>query len=517
MFGSDILPEAASRARGLQWFTAAREALGRMVMGRARAHPVAGTDMFLNGDKLSRRLRATERGAADGNANQPPSDADQLSAFEVAARDQCQHQLNRLKRRTDGELLRRKTQLNKIDVRPAGDAMRRIEKDAERAFEIYAQAENEKLVRLRSDLLGCERGLRTFLKLNRLQRIAKPLQDPLLTLGIFTAMIVLEGSFNSYVFQRVLGYGLGGGFFVAGGIAAINVCVAFSIGMYLARNCVHVDRYRRVVGFVTTILGSLVLLGALVVLAQVRANLRAPVASLEALSAAAPAAPVVTQALHLDPMHWPLESAALFLVSVIFAAAAAIHGFSGAGDRYPGYSAANRTVSDAEKAFDAALMKYRKGTIKLSAHAQDRVDDVVKAVEAQRNLFERRAVEFNSIVTVYEQNAHQIEQVFHHVIKDYREANAFVRTTFAPLYFEQFLDLDWALGEQIDPTDHLQVLDQLIDATKDEADAAKRRLHDSVETHLQQIADGLTKIDAAATTRSEQLHAVFGLGPDLEI
>jgi protein-tyrosine-phosphatase len=193
-------------------------------------------------------------------------------------------------------------------------------------------------------------------------------------------------------------------------------------------------------------------------------------------------------------------------------------GFCFAGDPYPGYSAMARNRRNASEAFQRRLTKFKAGAIRLARSAQKEVGRV--AQEARRALFAYQALtaEFRSIVTLYEQNAHQIENACERVIKDYREKNLFVRTAAAPAYFEDYASLDWAIGRDIgDPGERLSVFTAAVDEIEAEAEDAKTRLHNLLNRHLQDIEEDLAEIEAGAVTLFRREASVFKHAAGLDV
>jgi hypothetical protein len=328
-----------------------------------------------------------------------------------------------------------------------------------------------------------------------------------LTFALLLLMTLVEGLANAAIFTPLSAFGMAGGFAIAVLIAFCNVAFAFSIGMVLLRNWIHRRIHRRIMAGVATVAAVALLLFLQFNLAKFRAMIEHDAAL-----------PTLSGLLGQKVVDWSLPSGALLVISLGFAGIAMADGFCVAGDPYPGYSAMARRRVNARQAFQRRFKQFKTGASRLIGTAQTEVGAVVR--EAKRALFAYQALtaEFRALVTLYEQNAHQIENACHRVLKDYREKNLFVRTAAAPSYFEEYAALDWAIGRDIgDPGERLATFTATLDEMEAEAEDAKTRLHNLLNRHLADIEEDLASIENSAVALFHREETVFKQAVGLEL
>jgi hypothetical protein len=290
-----------------------------------------------------------------------------------------------------------------------------------------------------------DRNLRYFKSANKLKRAASYRESYLMPVGIIMALLVLESVFNGILFKDVVRGGWIEGIFVAALISLINVAFGVAVGVFGWSNIGHVRTFRRVLGWlVTIVIHILAFLWNLLV-----AHFREV-----AEKAASDATYSFNFGMLAEQTKAHINTEGFFGISSLFAWAllglglaihfyAAREGWDDIGDRYPDYMKEDRRAKlarlDRDQFFVSVRANARSAAEKVAAAAEQELLDAkssFNAISDLEGLLEQREKEVRDSEDEWVAGGTQL-------LKIYRDVNLEVRgDSSPPAYFETYPNPD---------------------------------------------------------------------------
>ncbi|HEX2591460.1 MAG TPA: hypothetical protein VHL34_08185 [Rhizomicrobium sp.] len=309
----------------------------------------------------------------------------------------------------------------------------------------------DELIALRHDERETWRDLKLFKGEHALARSAnypKP-RPPMLVLTAIVAALILESIMNGMIFRNISPSYTVGGTVQAFAFSVVNVFLGyFALGLAAARYTTHRELWKRRLGWSgVSLVITLGLFWNLYV-----AHYREQAA--EAMAANADPLHIIIDALrHMFRTNFALtswEAIVLLLVGLMIFFALAVEGYHGWDDTYPGYGRVDRAHKDARTAFE-------EKTRELRAAITRRLDDVARDVATRLEADETAVTEAREIESEARQaeleardSVTDLDRATLQSLRDYREANTYVRTTNPPAYFKDYPELEFELPENKD-------------------------------------------------------------------
>lgn len=241
--------------------------------------------------------------------------------------------------------------------------------------------------------------------------------------GLIAVLFVIEAVVNATFFARLSSDGLFGGFWLAAGVALLNVGCGFLAGDVLLRH-LHHPRHRRFAQL------GVVLYGA----GTIALNL--VVAQLRLIALTSSEMPVLS-----------LESWLLFALGVVSSLMTA-HAAYLADDAAPGYGRVHRKFIRAQRALRSAQDVLHA---RLLTYVQSIPEGCTTVLTRRRDGITRMAklrLQAIQIYETYDRDRSRYQRTYIHVLQAYRGENRAVRTTPAPKYFEEYLALENCLFDR---------------------------------------------------------------------
>ncbi len=321
----------------------------------------------------------------------------------------------------------------------------------------------DELVALYHDEREAWKDLKLFKGENALARSAvypKP-RPPMLVVSAILSALVVESALNGLIFRDVSPSYTVGGILQAVAFSLVNVFLGyFALGFAAARYATHHDRWKRQMGW--SGIGFIIFLGLLWNLyvahwREAAAESFAKIASDLARAATQPgvqlpdvAYMIVDAGEHLLKHGLGLTSwsaIVLLVLGLMIFTALAVEGYHGWDDTYPGYGRVDRAHKDARIAYER-----RVGDLRTAINSA--LDAVKQDVSGRLQADETRVAEALEIESEAQQAEREARDSVTDLarsclqnLRDYREANSYVRTTNPPAYFAQFPQLESDLPE----------------------------------------------------------------------
>jgi hypothetical protein len=320
-------------------------------------------------------------------------------------------------------------------------------------------------------------------------------RDPVLSLGIFLALLLGHAALDGALLAEVTRHGLLGGALMAGAMAAPTVALGTAMGLGGLRFLGHVRPARRVLGAVVTMVAGLALLGWVMLCGHLRVSLERAGTETGAVPTGLLAQMLTEPAAVLD--HW--QAAALVLLGLVAGAVAAFEGYAGITDPYPGYGAVERRVLAAEADERALLVEHEQARLRTLATA-------LAAVEKHRERVERSGRTMAALLVALRRRQVEAEARLVTTAAAVREGLRLYREVFGrqrpagelPARFAQPIVMaPVSLGPAADPTRQ--------EATLRASLAEAHRAADAAVAALTALGEGA--IDRAAPTKRTMAHA----------
>ncbi|MDB5579940.1 MAG: putative transrane protein [Bradyrhizobium sp.] len=283
---------------------------------------------------------------------------------------------------------------------------------------------------LRAAYTSARDELSEFKAKHRLKRAARSPSNRRVTIGLLIILVSVEAAANSIFFEKGSDLGLLGGLWTAVCISAVNVIIAFAIGLFPMRWTKHRNFLIACLGYAFAIIGFAALTSIHAIAAHLR-EVTAVVGEEAALLAA-------IESLKANPFGLKeLNSYYLFLLGMVWAIVAAQKGFS-FDDPYPGYGAHFRRA-------EAARQTYSYEHDNLFEDLEDIKEDTVRAIDAGITLipiFPQQAATIRAEREALKQKFRGYEAgintAANQLLSRYRDKNRIARSTPTPQYFDAY-------------------------------------------------------------------------------
>ncbi len=347
----------------------------------------------------------------------------------------------------------------------------------------------DELVALCHDERESWRDLKLFKGEHGLARSAsypKP-RPPMMVLSAILAALLLESIMNGMIFRDVSPSYTVGGILQAFAFSLVNVSLGyFALGLSAARYTAHRVGWKRGLGWAG--IGTVILLGVLWNLYV--AHFREAAAMAAAANSTHPLVAMIVDAFdhlshHLVLRSW--QAIVLLIVGLIIFFALAVEGYHAWDDVYPGYGRVDRAHKDSRVAFERGVRDLRAAITKALDDVAADVSQRLQADETQVEQAREIESEAQQAEREAEDSALDLERACLQNLRDYREANLYVRTTNPPKYFADYPLLKVELPAEP------RIAERLVDAVRalEENRRAKREFDSTLGAWAKEEADQL--------------------------
>jgi hypothetical protein len=338
-------------------------------------------------------------------------------------------------------------------------------------------------------------------------------RPPIFVIAVILSALAIESILNGMIFREVSASYTVGGIVQALAFSVVNVSLGyFVLGLAAARYSVHSVPWKRRLGFAG--IGLAILLGLIWNLYVAHYREQAgdlyrqflTTGSLDALRGM-----LINAGEHLlrSPFDLPSwQALVLLVVGVLIFFALGVEGYQGWDDVYPGYGTVDRRHKDGRRA-------YENGVRGLRERMRFSLDGAVLEVKGKMAADERAVAEVREIesealqaINEAEDSAADLARSCVENLRDYREANAYVRTNDPPTYFKAYPELK--IPELRDP-DIPQKISRAVESAENafHANQAQKTifdklLHELTERAEADLSDFLKEIWKEAIFRANQ-------------
>jgi hypothetical protein len=391
------------------------------------ARPAAKPPQGLSASALDKRLGLKKRAREDAARNLPRHDADDISpaecaVIEVVGAERARVDQSRNEAKAEAERrLRTLAPAPQDFAGPALDARLALKQAAGRLAHDWGEAARRS-AQTRGDLDA-------FKRTHDLRRAAVYPRSTLLQAGVLFCAAVFEALFSAALFAEDDARGLLGGAITAIGLSGANVTLGFLAGFLGLRYLQHTRLPMKTVGALA--FAALALLALMLNLFA--ADWRDQLAALAGrqLDLGADASFHIWSLLQLDSP----QAIILLMLGAGVWVFAALKGYSGFDDPYPDYGKMDRAARDAAE----ALSDFRaEGRLELEAPVNAARAALAARLEKMRAEFEAMSRAFDAAAVKMEgldAKARALDQAAADAVHLYRQENAALRTTPAPVYF----------------------------------------------------------------------------------
>ena len=438
----------------------------------------------LDVDQLIKDLRLAEEGKRLGEAGLPAPDAKALSFPEAAAVQRVEKARQDY---VDWAVLRFNVlsrDIGKRNVTQSVNRARQADKEFERRASGLLSEQEGALRSLGDTAMRRKSELAAFQAEHGLNREANyPTgTGKFLRVGLLLVLIVVEGACNATFFAQGLTTGLLGGFVWAGILAALNVLVAYLLGLFGVRYLNHRSFGWKLLGIFCAVAALVAMMGIGLGIAHYRDALTS-----EALDPAKSAYQAYTES---PTQLADLSSWSLFGISILFAAIALFDGLF-FDDLYPGYGAISRRTQEAIDDHEDELATMRTQLEELKEEELKSLDQALQESQAAVAVFETLIDDKRSASSRLSNAFRNADNSLDALLKKFRTENQFHCAGLArPSYFDSTPEL-----RKLDVPD--------FDTTADEDALAKQR--ELVEKLLEEIQQVRASIQASFSQQFDRL------------
>lgn len=384
----------------------------------------------INVIKLSEEPKLKEQARRLGAGGIPASDAQSLSGPEAAVVQKVETYRQGYFDWAVARLKLLSLDLGKLRV--TSDVNRALNADQEfrRLAETTLSERDGDLRTLANSAHNAQAELATFRAAHRLDREARwPNRTKLFMMFSAVAVVMaLEGVLNAGFFSHGLDSGLIGGFLIAMGSAAVNVLVAFLMGMLLIRYVHHRIPGIKLMGIIATLVALAIIVTVGFGIAHFRDALT---------SEAAEPAKTAYEALSSGALPRDIISWGLFALSCVFGLIALFDGYA-TDDPYPGYGRVSRRTQEVVEDYDAELDHLRAELEELKQEELDRLDKALKDAQATIAVYESRIEEKDAASLRLQTALQDADNSMTALLSEFRSENELHRDGLArPRYFDK--------------------------------------------------------------------------------
>ena len=447
---------------------------------------------------MSERLRLVERGEENGRENRPTSDALRADRVESEIAELIQEEyakavdiyrqgLENYDRRIYGTSL----ESVGVEIRGAGQ-------DAVAEYTLVAHKAQDEISLDRKDLDDVEQEFADFKASNKLMRGCRVPEGHITHIGIVLLILLMDTAANGYLLSSRDEFGLLGGMMQAILVAGMNVSLGFFAGRIALPNIIHQSIWRRTGGVAAFTL----LLGLILALNLSFAHYR----DLSILGVADPEQKALSEILETPLVLHDVKSWWLGCIGVLFAFVSLIDGYKW-DDPYPGYGELARRRDGKRENYLDRKHYWLEAIKERREQARAEVGDIRRDIEMVQGEIAQASLGRRGFTASFFAQASHLEAAANQLIDMYRDANRRVRTTSAPLYFEQ----RWRLTRTEIPVSSDVDRDQLrkqVDGITASLSDALNKIH---ETHDETIR-AFDRLDARGSVGPEPAQRIRLVG-----
>jgi hypothetical protein len=377
-------------------------------------------------------------GQKEGSKNRPAQNAAGLDQHEGALRSEAESWLTTEQRLFDMQLVESskgttEAKQKAIELRMTVDQL--VNDDSARSsIDAELAGDRPKLVRAVEQRLRTETAYKYFRAQNDIHDEPFYPESVWWHFGVLAVLGLVETVTNAFFYEN--SQGLLGGFFVALGIAALNMATAMLLGnMFRFKNLASVDK--KVIGWIAlaAFVFTTLLFNALFASFRSEYQLVTDPTELKELGAAFQRAwPEAMLIFRADMQFRDLWSFLLFGLGVLLSIAAFWKGYT-LDDRYPGHGHVARERKKAEQAEHEIQDVLRQKIKDLLHHRKAAVHAAIHEPGTQMGMLARRIADLTHAKGALESQASSISRDYDLVRDAYRQANASIRAVPAPAYF----------------------------------------------------------------------------------
>ncbi len=365
-------------------------------------------------------------GFIDGADNKPPTEStihaetEHRIAFEAESHlkivdDQATKEFTDISRTAGG-----------LSVTEVNDDFHDLEMRVKTAFNRHAVNALAELKHLRVEERRELRDLRLFRAKNRLDRLAKYPESPVLHIALVGLFLLLESAANMFYFSEASDWALLGGLVQALGISVANIAVSFATGLLALRYMHHINFFKAFCGVCCVGVWLGVIITAHFLVAHYRDLL---------LIDPEHALLKTWDKFRADAFHFEsMDSVFVLLIGLVISITALVKGYT-FDDFYPAYGKKDRdynkkatNLHKAEAELRAALLTEISSA---EADLKQRLNSYEERQQKLVDLFEGASAVVNHFDNIYM----QVDDIVRSAVNTYREANLKVRTAPAPHSF----------------------------------------------------------------------------------
>ena len=438
-------------------------------------------------------------GQKEGSKNRPAQDAAVADQHESALRSEAENWLSTEQRLFDMQLVESskgatEAKQKVIELRATVDQL--VNDDSARStVDAELAGDRSALVKTVELRLRAEAAYRYFRAQNDIHDEPHYPDSVLWHFGILAVLGLIETVTNAFFYEN--SQGLLGGFFVALGIAALNMGTAMFLGNWFRyKNLTSIDK--KVMGWLAlaAFLFTTILFNALFASFRTEYQLVADPTEFKEVAAAFQRAwPETMRIFRADMQFRDLWSFLLFGLGILLSIAAFWKGYT-LDDKYPGHGHVAKELKKAVQAEHELQNQLRQKVKDLLHHRKAAVQAAIHEPSTQMGMLARRIADLTNAHGALESQANTVERDYDLVRDAYRQANVSIRSVPAPGYFNERVQLSTRVSgssaERViaELTTVQSELKELREAHQDLLNAKLRELQDDSSDILNRTLQG---------------------------
>lgn len=379
-------------------------------------------------------------GQKEAHKSRPPADASSFDQHETLLATEAVRHLNAEQYIFDSALTEASREAVQAKQKSAQHqfAIEQLVSDTGALAAVEAELANERqtLVRATEARMRTEQDLNYFRATNNINEEANYPESIIFHIGILLILAVFEMLINTFFFENE--QGLVGGFFVAAGLAIVNLGGAFVLGIiFRYKNLTSTDK--RIIAWSAMILFIILTLFVNSLFAAFRSEYQLvadPSEASQVREAFLQAWPEAMAIFRLDMEVKDQMSFVLLILGVLLSVIAFWKGYT-TDDKYPGHGQKDRKYRKL-LAEELRLQELARQKVKELLHQQKaKVYAALQEPATQIGMISKRIADLQHSRTLFEAQAGAISREFSMVVDAYRHANVAVRVIPAPEYFKE--------------------------------------------------------------------------------
>lgn len=385
----------------------------------------------INVPKLAQELRLREEAKRLGAGGIPAPDAQNLTGPESAAIQKIETYRQGYLDWAIARMNLLSMDLGKMNITSDVNRALNADKEFERKAAALLSERHSDTGALSTSAINAQAELNSFRSSHGLQREARwPMRaTAFMWYSMVAVLVVVEGVLNAGFFAQGLDSGFLGGLTYAGGLALLNVGIAFMWGKWTVRYLNHRHLAGKVVGAACTIMA----LGIIALVGFGIAHFR------DAMTAeATDPARVAYEALKQNPFQLrDIMSWGLFFLSVTFGIVALFDGYK-TDDPYPGYGKISRHTQQVVGDYEAEIEEIRAQLEELKDSELTNLNEALSAAQSDLSVYRSRIDEKDAAAIRLATALQNADSSVAALLNEFRNENELHRNGVPrPAYFDQ--------------------------------------------------------------------------------